>query len=435
MQPPQSTVGGAGVVSSQSPAFTLPIRYMILGILGFGIFAVDLALQSVHLGSGSALVPSDVALTHVLTLGSLLAFVMGAVYQLSTVAFLIPVEGVRLARLNFWLYTVSAIGLISSMAEWNTPGLVLFGTLMNLSVYIYAVIVIVSVAKTKIRGAMQGFVLSAHAYLILAVTAALLLILGEKWPGLSSYMLELLLTHILLAVGGFFTFLIMGFSFKLLPMFTLSHGFTVARQKWTLTLCHLALWVLIASVWLHSSTLLVIGSVVGIAAFVIQLFDLRGIVLKRMRKKMEIPIRAVLAAAVVGLVTLLLGITVALTRAGIAGWQGVVTLYLMGWVALTVMGYAYKIVPFLVWSKRYSKPAEGSKRLLISDLINLHQSLHVFIGFVLGLVLLTFGSVGQTAPLALIGGVLIAASILVFCVQILRVINPAEVRKEFGSDK
>ncbi|WP_029422916.1 hypothetical protein [Alicyclobacillus macrosporangiidus] len=93
--------GPGGVVTSQSPPFTVPMRYMLLGMAGFVLFAFDLAAQSIHLSGGGALLPAVIALTHLLTLGSLLSFIMGAVYQLATVAFLIPIASERSARLNF----------------------------------------------------------------------------------------------------------------------------------------------------------------------------------------------------------------------------------------------------------------------------------------------------------------------------------------------
>jgi len=434
MPTPASTFApGGGGVTSQSLPYAIPIRYMMLGVVCFGLFAIDLAFQAGSLAQGNPGAPAIVAVTHLLTLGALLTFVMGAVYQLTTVAFLIPISNVPMARYNFWLYFAALAGLFVSMANWWSLGFLIFGLMMVVSIYIYAIIMIVSLFQTKIRGPMYGFVVSAHAYLILAVSVAVLLVLDDSGtlPALNNWMVPLIVSHILLAGGGFFTFLLMGFSFKLLPMFTLSHGFATSRQKWTLTLAHLALWLLIAGVWTHITDLLWGGVLIGVVAFSSQLVDVRGILKKRMRKKIEAPVRAVVASVIGGILGLCLLLGQLLLQRGQAGWQSVVLFYLLGAITFTVMGFAYKIVPFLIWSKRYSKPpGKGKKPILISDLIHLNQAWPVLIAFALGLITLTVSSAAEWRLGAIVGGVLIALAILTFCIQILRVMDPQKVRKE-----
>lgn len=426
VSPPMGGPGG-GIVSAQSPPFELPIRYMLLGIFGFVVYAVDLVAQSLNLAAGEPSLPSVVALTHLLTLGSLLAFVMGAVYQLSTVAFLIPIRMLRWARFNFWLYAVSITGLIASMATWWSSGLILFGTLATVSVCLYASIMIASLCKTNIKGAMLNFVTAAHVYLILAILVAWLLVLATRVTALD--MPQLLATHILLAVGGFFTFLIMGLTFKLLPMFTLSHGFSTAREKWTLACCHGALWSALCGVWTWR-VLFWLAAVLAVAAFVNQLFHIRGILKKRMRKRIEPPIRTVISAAVGGVIGIcVLAVQLVLAR-GMIGWQSVVTFYLLGWITFTVMGYAYKIVPFLVWSRRYSKRAGQGKVPLIADLVNLKLSKPVFVTFAVGVVVLTLSASIPWGPGAIAGTVVIAAAVLAFTIQMFAVIDIREVGKE-----
>ncbi|MDQ0191071.1 hypothetical protein JI721_14415 [Alicyclobacillus cycloheptanicus] len=434
MQGPGGAMPGGGVITSQSPPFAVPIRYMLLGIVCFGLFAIDFGIQSSALAQGIPGAPNVVALTHALTLGALLSFVMGAVYQLTTVAFLIPIASVPAARWNFWVYLVGLVGLFVSMSLWWSTGFLVFGFLIVLSIYLYAVVLIVSLMKTAVRGPMFGFVVSAHAYLILAVSIAVLLVLADSGAvsALNNVMGELIATHILFAVGGFFTFLVMGFSFKLLPMFTLSHGFQTWRQKWTMGLAHAALWVVLSGIWTHLQALFWAGAIIGIAAFVSQILDIRGIVRKRMRKKIEPPIRGVVVAAVAGILGLCLLLVRVLWPMGEAGWQGVVMFYLLGVVTLTVMGFAYKIVPFLVWTKRYSKSKSnaGGKPVLISDLIDLNQSWPVLIGFAVGLIALTASAAASWKPGVIGSSVLIAIAILVFCVQILKVMEPAKLGKE-----
>lgn len=422
-----------GVVTSQSPPFGVPVRYMMLGILCFGLFAIDVVAQSNALSEGVPGIQNIVAVTHLLTLGALLSFVMGAVYQLATVAFLIPIASVRAARWNFWLYVVSLAGLFSSMQTWWGPGLLGFGLGMVTSICIYAGVILASLRKTTVRGPMLGFVSAAHVYLLLAITIAVLLVLDDSGiaPGLDRRIGELVATHILFAIGGFFTFLVMGFSFKLIPMFTLSHGFRASGHKWTLIMAHTAIWLMVASAWGHLSVLLWAGAVVGIASLVNHIIDIRNMFRKRLRKKIEPPIRAVVLAAGLGVCGLGLLIAQLVLRHGDAGWQTVTLFYLLGSIALTVVGFAYKIVPFLVWTHRYSKQKVNGKGVLISDLINVDRAWPVLFGFAGGLVILTICSSAQWPVGSLVGALILGVAIISFCVQLFSVIELNKTAREW----
>ncbi|SFU31326.1 hypothetical protein [Alicyclobacillus macrosporangiidus] len=454
--------GPGGPVTSQAPPFTVPMRYMLLGMAGFVLFAFDLVAQSIHLSGGGAFLPQVVALTHLLTLGSLLSFIMGAVYQLVTVAFLVPIASERCARWNFWLYAASAFGLIGSMAIWSLTGLLVFGSLATVSLYVYAILIIVSVSRSRIRGPMLWFVISAHVYLMAAVAAAWLMIASISGLRLGGVFPQLLATHILLALGGFFTFLVMGFSFKLLPMFTLSHGFATWRQKWTWVLAHAAVCLALIGIWAQRPALEWAGGVAGWMAFASLLFDIREIFRKRLRKKTEPPTRMVVVAAVAGMA----GVLWMLVQLGSGreqdGWQGVVTFYLLGWVVLTLMGYAYKIVPFLIWTQRYSAkagrnagagdrpgpgmrahtagsapdavtaspPVKPQKVPVIADLIQLGRSRPVLQSFAIGVMVLSFSGVARFTAGAVAGSIMIALSVLGFIWQLQRVVDPKQVAKE-----
>ncbi|MDI3256391.1 MAG: hypothetical protein QJR01_01450 [Kyrpidia sp.] len=434
----RSTVLGGGTAASGaaaglSPSFSLPMRHMLLGLAGFAVFAADLLAQSLHLAEGSLLGPSGVALTHLLTLGSLLSFTMGAVYQLSSVAFLIPIAPERTARLNFWVYAVAVGGLIASMATWWKPGLVLFGTLATLTVGAYAGIVTASLKRARTRDAMYRFVRSAHGYLPLAVAAAWLLIVAPYVPWLRDMTRELLITHIVLAAGGFFTLLIMGFSFKLLPMFTLSHGFLNHGRDWTLGLAHAAVWLVIGGAWGHSLWIMGAGAGAALAAFALHLFHLGEILRTRLRKELEPPIRAAAGAAGAGLTGAGL-VMVQLGGGRFSGWAGLVAFYLLGWITFTVMGYAYKIVPFLIWTRRYSKRAGKETVPLIGDLIAPDQARPVLAAFAAGLVIFSLGIAGAWRGMTIGGAVLLASALAAFCIQLFGVVDLGKIGKEMRVD-
>lgn len=424
----------AGIRTSQSPPFTLPMRYMLLGILCYGLFAVDLVWQSNALVF-DATQPAVVALTHLLTLGALLAFVMGAVYQLATVAFLIPVTAVRAARTNFWLYLGALGGLFGSMQTWWGPGLILFGSAMALAIFLYCAIALLSIAKTTAHGPMLWFIASAHAYLALAVTAAILLFLtdGGVTIALAPVMHALIATHIILAAGGFFTFLLIGFSLKLLPMFTLAHNYPTWREKWTFSLLHAAVWLLIAGAWSGVRPLLWLGAAAGALGFANHLVYAIDILRHRMRRTVEPPIRSVIAAATAGLLGLLALLAQVAILHNFAALESIVMFYLWGCVTLTVMSYTFKIIPFLIWSERYGTRTgteKGKRMPLMADLLPLRYSRPVFAVYAAGVLLTCLSLPWHLAAGVVAGCTLIAISMLAFCAEIGYVINLRKVAGE-----
>ncbi|CAB3390443.1 hypothetical protein [Kyrpidia spormannii] len=437
-RPPGGRASAPGMlppgVTDYSPAFSLPMRYLLLGLVGFAVFAGDLLIQSLRGFQGGLFGAAGIALTHLLTLGSLLSFVMGAVYQLESVAFLIPIASEQAAKWNFWLYSLSTAGLAASMAAWWNPGLLLFGAAATISIGGYAGIVSASLKKAPNRDAMFRFVRSAHVYLPLAVTVGWLLIVAPRVPGLRNWIEALLVTHIVLAAGGFFTFLIIGFSFKLLPMFTLSHGFSVRLRDWTFGFAHAAIWLIILGAWTHVAPVTVLGGIAGLATFALHLFHLREILAKRLRKKIEPTLRAVIVAGAAGLI----GSAGFILAPGIRSpkvWAGVAALYLLGWLTLTVMGYAYKIVPFLIWTRRYSQRAGKEKVPLIGDLISPEQPRPVLWAFAVGLVVLTAGIAWMQSWAAAAGGTVVSLALGVFCFHLLTVVDLGKIGREMrGND-
>ncbi len=428
----QPLISAGGIATSQSPAFTLPMRYMLLGIVGFGLFAIDLVTQAHTLAVGSPGLPALVALTHLLVLGSLLSFVIGAVYQLSTVAFLVPVRVVPLAKVNFWLYLVSFIGLWVTMQNWIQFGFILFGSLMVLAVSLYSLIILWSLATTKVRGAMTWFIASAHIYLLLAITFALLLAFADGGiaPVLVPLIDRLVATHILFAVGGFFTFLIIGFSFKLLPMFTLSHGFSTWREQVTHGCMHAGIWLIVAGLWIVVPELTWLGVVFGLIGFVNHMLYLRGIFQKRMRKRIELPMKSVFASigfGVLGFILLFVQLVWIRQRAVL---ETFVLFYLLGFITLTVMSFSFKIVPFLIWSERYGSRIGKEKVPLMGELLPLARTRKVYGGYITGVLVTSLSLAWRFVPLVQVGSVLTALSLLIYCIELVYVIRPKQVAVE-----
>jgi hypothetical protein len=419
-----------GPIPNTTLPYSLPMRYITAGVIAFGFFATGFGLHALFFGGDLGL--SIEALTHLLTLGALMTFVMGAVFQLTTVAFMVSLQFERVARWILWLYIIGITGFCGSMNRWWIPGLIVFGIQVAVSLYVYAGIVLLSVFRSVVHGPMRRFVQSAHLYLVMAVSVALLLVESFREGGvLKDHFKELLMTHIALAVLGFFSFLIMGYSFKLLPMFTLSHGFSITWQRYVFGFLHAGIGLLVTGIWFHATGIILCGLLFITLAFALQLTNIRVILKHRMRRRLEPPILITVAATVLGGFGTLFTIAAVLWGLAFPVWQAIVSCYLLGWVVLAVMGYAYKIIPFLVWTKRYSKKIGREKVPLMVDIFNVNQSVPVLILYMFGVAVFCLSTAFSWSFGVTAGGILVSFGIAGFVVPMLRLIDVRRIPVEW----
>jgi hypothetical protein len=157
---------------------------------------------------------------------------------------------------------------------------------------------------------------------------------------------------------GFFTILIVGVSYKLIPMFTLSEIQNKRRAAWSIALLNVSLagsfvTILMRSPWKLAFTPL------GVGALGLYGWELVAILRARKRQALDWGIKYFLTAVVLLFPFSLLAVVLSWPRLPLNGFTGQLEnvygfLGLVGVVSLAIMGMLYKIVPFLVWFKRYS---------------------------------------------------------------------------------
>ncbi|MGC8484181.1 MAG: hypothetical protein ACP5O6_00905 [Candidatus Baltobacteraceae bacterium] len=167
--------------------------------------------------------------------------------------------------------------------------------------------------------------------------------------------------HAMLAIGGFAGILVLTISYRFVPMFAIAHAERYGHWEpaWGV-----ALGVIVAAASLAGST---IGTRIGLAAIVVSLFVLGAQHLKtiasRLRARLDVSLQY-------GRVAWTFAIGAALT-AFVATWipgrvPSAIALALLGWLSITILGYAYKVVGFLTWQSAKARvpaarlPALGS---------------------------------------------------------------------------
>ncbi len=219
------------------------------------------------------------------------------------------------------------------------------GSLVVLSVALF----LLNLGRTlpnRIQWGLSGwFVATALAYLGFTVSMGWLLAWNLSHPFLPGYVLAV---HLMLGGVGWFALALMGVSYKLLPVFSLTH----AKPRWgwaVYGLLNAGVWIVGVGTWWWPAPSAILGSLVAGAALALYAGDLRRLWRHRLRRQPDPAVYLALSGTIGGLAMLGVG---AWAAAG-GPWILVIFLFFFGWMAASTLGYLQKIVPFLVWLHRY----------------------------------------------------------------------------------
>ena len=168
----------------------------------------------------------------------------------------------------------------------------------------------------------------------------------------------------------------------MVPMFSLSHGFT---NKWTdpaLYTYLIGLAVTIISYWVHLPTIRAVGLLLLFIGYGFFALDMKEILAKRVKKKLDKPFSFSITAIWNGLILHFIAFLAALFNLDSENvWGWIIYLYMMTWIIFSMLGYLYKIVPFLVWTHKYSEMVGKEKVPTLKEMMNEKLGDNSFITF------------------------------------------------------
>ena len=232
--------------SPHAPSVTLPLRFMVTGMLALLTGVILLVLRPEMLATYHYN-QYVIAATHLFVLGWICTIVMGAMYQLVPVALETRLYSERLAAWQFAFHLVGFTGMVWMFWTWNMKQVGHFGSVLTVGVGLF----VYNIARTLLRvprwNVIATAVASALGWLSLAVCAGLTIAVGKCSYESSSVLapgnpfgallhglksvatftarfdqIGAMHAHAHLGAVGVFVMLIVGISYKLVPMFTLS---------------------------------------------------------------------------------------------------------------------------------------------------------------------------------------------------------------------
>lgn len=400
---------------------TLPLSFIVYGLIALILSQFILFFSSSSLLSGQFRIPEIWMSAHFLLLGFALMVAMGAMYQLVPVAFLVQIWNEKFGFVQFFM-TAFGILFLSAMLGIKPNFAVYGGILTVIGMFMFLLQMERTMKKVEKKSMMYYFVIASLSFLLLAILAGFLLVWNFAFGGIPNHE-AILYTHMTFGVAGWFTLLIFGFSYKLVPMFSLSHGFSMKRAKPSLIIYIAGLSFLVASFWLPVSFLDILGWMLLWAGFGLFVLDIKEILQKRVKKKLDKPFIFSLIAIGSGFLihTIALGFSLfAVHHRDI--WSWLIFLYIMIWIIFSIIGYLYKIVPFLWWTHKYADRIGKEKVPTLKEMMNEKLSIYLFILFSVAIIGIIISFSFASGKLLFIFLGILAFTSLVYGMSIIKVL-------------
>jgi hypothetical protein len=379
-----------------APSVTLPLRFMVTGLLAL-LTGVALLLLRPEMMATYHYNQYVIATTHLFVLGWICTIVMGAMYQLVPVALETKLYSEKLAAVQFLFHLVGFTGMVWMFWTWNMKQVGHFGSVLTVGVGLF----VYNIARTLLRvprwNVIATGVASALGWLSLAVCAGLTIAIGKcnyeatsalapgnpfgaLLQGLKSVatftgrfdQIGAMHAHAHLGALGVFIMLIVGISYKLVPMFTLSE--IQSRRRATLSVALLNVGLLGSFVAILFRHPFKFGfALIAVAGLICYGIEIVAILRARKRRTLDWGLKYFLTA--IGLLAPLSALALVLSWPGLPltaltgqleNVYGVVGL--LGVVSFAIIGMFYKIIPFLVWYGSYSRQIGLSKVPSLADL-------------------------------------------------------------------
>ncbi|WNS73976.1 hypothetical protein RRV45_13725 [Bacillus sp. DTU_2020_1000418_1_SI_GHA_SEK_038] len=384
----------------------LPFSFILVSIIAIIGSQILLLFHGDYMISGQFRVPGIWSAAHLFLLGWALMIAMGAMYQLVPVAFLTPIWSEKFGFIQFGVYVIGVFSfahfLFYEPQKALVPGII---TLIGILMFLFQMFM--TLRKQAKPNILTLYVGTALICLLITIILGITMLFSMKTGFAGHYYQAIFKSHLLLGMTGWFTLLIFGFSYKMVPMFSLSHGFTMKLANYVYPVYTIGLAAAAISFFIESKALLTAALFFLFAGFIIFMYHISNILKKRVKKKLDysfiFALIAIISGGIIHLAAFITGLLGVFHKA--AG--PLLFLYMFLWIAFSIIGYLYKIVPFLWWTAKYSKEIGKKDVPALKDMINDRAATPVF-------TCLMIGAIGVAVSLSIGGKALFYPSQIIF---------------------
>jgi hypothetical protein len=413
------------MTTDRAPAIGLPLGFMITGLLSLLATVLLLVLRP-DLLSSYHYNQYILAVTHLFILGFLLSVVSGALYQLVPVALETSLFSERLARWHLGSHSIGFLGMTWMFWVWNLKEVGYFGSVLAFGAGLFVYNMAKSLRRIPRWDVVALSVVSALVWLSLTLLAGLYLAADKSWNFSPFFPIAAMHAHAHLGAVGVFVMLIVGFSYRLIPMFTLGELQNPKRALLSIALLNLGLAGLFPGILLERPWKLAFALII-IAGLALHAIELIAILRRRRRRSIDPSVRSLLVA--IGLFAPLSILAVVLCWPGLPTSQFTTQLEnvygflgLFGVVTLAILGMLHKIVPFLVWNRRYSSEVGLRPVPTLSEMYSQRIQGVSFWLFLAGLLVTSVATAFAHSVAVRSGVLLLAASLALVALNMIRIL-------------
>ena len=397
-----------------APPFKLIAPFFIIGSLfylisSFYLFSFDVI-------DFSSLDTKVLSFTHLFLLGFVMMIIFGAMAQLVPVVLEV---GHFAVELFYSIWPLLLIGTVLMVFGFlYSPALLPYGGVVVLtSMMIFVMEIFMTIAKVKKLNLVMSSVLISNTFLFFGIIFGLLMALGYAGT-IDVDISSLLRGHVYMVVGGYILVTIMGLSIVLVPMFTLSHGFSMRPLEISISMMSVGVISVVLSAIFKIVFLEYLGYALSFTSIGFYFYIIY--IIYKTRPRIENDVYAIslmfsyismLVATAMGIAYFLVGNEVLLLA---SAW-----LLFYGFIAFLITGHIYKIIPFLVWFEKFSPLVGKQKVPMLADMVPYKSSQAQFIFSALGVITMTFAIllkseilIGAGASFSVVGAFAFIRSVL-----------------------
>jgi hypothetical protein len=434
------------VSAPNAPSVFVPMRFIVAGVLSLFV-AVGLIVLRPAVLATYHYNQHVIAITHLLVLGWIGSTVMGAVYQLVPVALETRLYSERLARWQFVFHLVGFVGMVWMFWRWDMKQVGHYGSALAVGAGLFIYNIVRTLARVPRWTVVATAVASSLFWLALTVLVGLSIAAGKcsyeyATPLTQTSVMRAALrslqasgafmarfdqvsamhAHAHAGVLGCFVMLIVGVSYRLVPMFTISELQSPRRAAWSVWLLNAGLAGAFVTILLRSPLKMFFACVI-LAGLALYGLELAAILRARKRRTPDGGVRQFLTAvgllapqAALGLLLAWPGLPLNALTGQLENVYGL--LAILGVVSGAIMGMLYKIVPFLVWFGRYSGVVGRMKVPALAEMYSVKVQAAGYWLQLAAILVLVAGAVRGSEPLVRLGGVVLCASLAALAVNL-----------------
>ncbi|MFP5113348.1 hypothetical protein ACSU64_13310 [Bacillaceae bacterium C204] len=400
----------------------LPLSFILFSLIALLLSQILLLVNGQLMAEGSFRIPVIWSSAHLLVLGWSLMAAMGAMYQLVPVAFLTKIWNEKFAFIQFF---VTAVGIISfsGMLYWSPQNAMFPGILMLIGILMFLFQMFMTLKAQAKPTILTAFVGSSLVCLFITIFLGITMIYCLKTGFAGEYYQSIFKAHLLMGITGWFTLLIFGFSYKMVPMFSLSHGFPMVQAKYVFAFYFSGLVISLISFFTNNSLLLKAGFFLLLIGFTIFSLHIRLIIKKRLKKTLDKPFTFALVAIGLGNLIHFAAFIILWNHQFTTLAGPLVYAYLLLWIVLSIVSYLYKIVPFLWWTYKYSKEIGKNRVPSLKEMINEKIVTPLFSIFIVAILVVFCALTFHVTVLFNIGQTILSIVFIIIAVSILSVLK------------